>query len=394
MKKSILIILCGLVSAGAFAQKANVDNAKKLAGKIDKIEEARSMIQQAMKNPETAQDAQTYYVAGKIEWDAYDALAATQQNPVEAGTALLNGYNYYLQVFDLDKLPNQKGQIKPRFTKELQEAIANKNPEFWNAGAMLYGAQKYYPEAYNAFMIFADMPELEVLGKQKPVIADTVRAIAFFNAGISAWGANKLDEAAAAFKKARENNYDGPQATLYEIGSWQNIEKDSTRMDEARARILEAARYGYETFGMEQPVFLINLVNSIINDNKEAEALELVNQAMQKYPNNSSLYGLRGYVYDRMDNDAAAVEDYRTAANLPDANFETLRSAANKLFRVGQHKWNEIELGDPDSRAKKAAIKADYFQVAKDWALKAQGLSDDPSSMDYLIESIQYQLDL
>ena len=59
MKKVITMALCLTAVGSLSAQKVNVDNAKKLSGKFDKIEEARTLIRQAMENPETANDAQT-----------------------------------------------------------------------------------------------------------------------------------------------------------------------------------------------------------------------------------------------------------------------------------------------------------------------------------------------
>ena len=72
MKKMLTMALCLAAVASAGAQKANVEGAKKLSGKFDKIEEARNLIKQAMQNPEIKNDANTHYVAGDMELDAYD----------------------------------------------------------------------------------------------------------------------------------------------------------------------------------------------------------------------------------------------------------------------------------------------------------------------------------
>ena len=401
MKKFITMTICGLALATAGAQMANVDQAKKLAGKPEKIDEARALIQQALQNPETANQAQTYYIAGKIEWDAYDKNVAKQAtnpdgvNPLEMGKELLNGYNYFLQVFPLDIQPNEKGEVKPKYTKELQKKIADKNNSFWDAGAVFYSEKQYYPEAYNAFMIFGDMPDLKELGTHAPQTVDTLRAVAYFNAGVSAWAADRVDEAALAFAKARENNYQQPEAYIYELACWQNIEqKDSTRENEAIDKIFTIARAGFDKFGMDQPVFLNNLVNTLLNKNREGEALALVNEAIQNYPDRASLYGLRGFVNDRMKNEDASEADYRKAASMPDVDYETMRNAVTKLLRIGQEKWNNIELGDPEIKAKKDSVRTNYFQAAKAMAEKAKTLTEDPSDMDYLIESIDYQLSL
>lgn len=401
MKKAIMLTLCGVAMMTAGAQKANVDQAKKLAGKVDKIEEARSLIKSAIANPETSGDALTYYTAGKIEWDAYDKNTAKQMvnpesvNPLEMADELLNGYNYFMQVFPLDQVPNEKGEVKPKYTKELQKKLAEKHNNFWEAGANYYGANMYYPQAYTAFMIFGDMPDMEVLGNHKPETVDTLRAVSFFNAGISAWSANEVDKAAAAFKKARQNNYTTPDACIYEIACWQNIgQTDESREQEVMANVFDAAKAGFDKFGMAQPVFLNNMVNVMINSGKEADAMNLVSDAINSYPDVAALYGLRAYVNDRSGNDEASEADYRKAASMPGVDYETLRLAARKLLRSGQTKWNEIDLGDPDILAKKDGVRQNYFLPAKAIAEQARAIADDTNEMDSILEDIDYLMTL
>ena len=397
------MLLCGAVLVGANAQKANVDQAKKLIGKKEKIDEARSLIQQAIQNPETSEQALTYYTAGKIEWDAYDKDALIKMaspdkvNPIEMGNELLNGYNYYIQVFPLDQLPNEKGEVKPKYTKELQKKIAEKQANFWDAGAVFYQEKMGYPQAYNAFMIYAGMPDLEELGQHRPVeTPDTMRALAYYYAGLSAWSDNKVDEAAKAFGLARAHNFTEPEAYIYEIAAWQNIaQNDTAREKEAQEAILVASKAGFDKFGMIQPVFINNIANTLINTGRENEALDIANQAIEDNPDVAALYGLRAYIYDRMNNEEASEADYRKAAEMPDVDFPTMENVVKKLLRVGQERWNDIELGDPDIVAKKNYVRTNYFEAAKKYAEKAKTLTDqDTSDMDYLIESIDYQLSL
>lgn len=400
MKKVLSLALCGLAVFSLGAQKTNVEQAKKLAGKVDKIGDARALIGQALSDPETANQADTYYVAGKIEWDAFNKNKSTQAinpekvNPLEMGEQLLNGYNYFIQVFPLDQIPNEKGEIKPKYIKELQKKIAEKESDFFEAGANFYNTENY-PQAYQAFMIYGDLPELDLLGSQAPLVADTIRAVAYFNAGLAAWTANNLDNAAEAFKKARLNNYTDPNACIYEIATWQNIQqRDENRLDEAKDRIYEAATAGFEQFGMEQPVFLNNIVNSLLNSDKEQEALNIVNGAIEQYPDLASLYGLRGFVYDRLGNDDASEADYRKASGMDGVDEETLKNGSKKLLRIGQTKWNDIPLGDPEALTKKADIKNNYFYAAKAMVEKARELNPSDPDLDYLTESVDYAVTL
>ncbi|MDE6577270.1 MAG: hypothetical protein K2K58_03765 [Muribaculaceae bacterium] len=82
MNRLMIFALC-LASVGTMgAQKLNVEQAAKLSGKADQLNQARELIQKAMENPETKDDAKTYYTAGKIEFDAFDNATKTKMiNP-------------------------------------------------------------------------------------------------------------------------------------------------------------------------------------------------------------------------------------------------------------------------------------------------------------------------
>lgn len=406
MKKLITLALCGFAVVGANAQMQTVEAAKKLAGKTDKIEEARSMIKEAIANPETKNEAVTYYTAGKIEWDAYDkekALAMVNPdkvNPLAMGEELVNGFEYFVQVFPLDTARDKKGEVKPKYVKELQKKIASKTDDFYDAGAVMLSDPAYYPLAYKAFMIYGDMPELEILGDKKPVITDTVKspAWAYYYAGRAAYSANNLDDAVKAFKKAREHNFrtyeeNTPSSQLFEIASWQNImANDTNRVAEAQAQILEIAKDGYAVYGVSQPIFISNIVEGLALQNKGNEALPIINQAIANNPDMSSLYALRGWLNDYMDNSEASLQDYLTAVQKDDVEYDTMRKAIHKLLLTGQNKLNAVEFGDPEYKAKRDAIKDQYIREAAKLVDKAKGMTDDPSSLDYYQENIEYLL--
>ncbi|MDE6341000.1 MAG: hypothetical protein K2K93_01660, partial [Muribaculaceae bacterium] len=125
MKKLMTFALCFAAVGSMSAQKANVEAAKKLAGKTDQIEEARNLIQQAMENPETADQAQTYFIAGKIEYDAYDKDSGLKMvnpanvDPVKMATNLLNGYKMFVKALPLTDIPNEKGKTDAKTKKDI-----------------------------------------------------------------------------------------------------------------------------------------------------------------------------------------------------------------------------------------------------------------------------------
>lgn len=400
MKKILTLMLCVAAIAPAFGQKALVDQAKKLSGKTDKLSEARGLIKQALENPETQNDAQTYFVAGKIEFDAYDnAFKAKMIDPNASegktdkmGEELINGYNYFMQAIPLADIPNEKGKKNTKVTKDIVNIVKGHANDFKSVGADAYQEQLYYPLAYETFMIYAGLPE-NLPGVNPGEFDQQDIATFFFNAGLSAYFGQQLEASADAFKKARLAGYDKPEATIYEIVSWQTIaQKDESRIAEAQENIMEAAKAGYEQFGLEQPLFVNNMINSLISDGKIDEALQQLNTLIAENPDNANLYGLRGFVYDRADNDDLSEADYRKAASLPDVDFETLKNVSKKLYRVGTSKLNEVEGSSPEANEQRQNIKNNYFLEGQKIAERAQEMNPDDSDIKSVLSSYDYSI--
>lgn len=399
MKKMTALALCIAAVGSMSAQKSAVDQAKGLSGKFDKIGEARSLIQQAMQDPETVNEANTYFIAGKIEYDAYDkGIQAGMINPedpsanaVTMGEELLNGWNYFLKALPLDSLPNEKGQIKPKYSKDIVNKIVGHTNDYFKAGANFYEAKKFYPEAYEAFMIYADMPDQAFLGDKAPKLEPTDRGQSYFNAGLAAYSGNEAVKSADAFRAARNMGFDDVNAYIYEIACWQALaQRDSTMTDMAKDRIMAVAKDGNAKFGMEQPIFLNNMINSMIQDGQIEQSLAEIDALIQQNPDNAALYGLRGFVYDRADKDDESVADYKKAAQMPGVDFETLKNAAKKIFRVGTEKYNALDMADREGRMK---LKAEYFDPSKAIADQAAAMNSGDSDLNYVMDSINYALD-
>lgn len=402
MNRLFTLALCVAAVGSVGAQKLNVDQAAKLSGKADQLSQARSLIQQAMQDPETKDDARTYYIAGKIEFDAYDNATKAKMvnpddpaaNPVTMADEILNGYNYFLKALPLDTIVDAKGKTKTKYSKDIINSIAGHNADFFTAGANYFNEKKYYPEAYDAFFIYGSLPESGMLGKMAALIDTKQVATAYFNAGLSAYSGNEVDKSADAFKRARLAGYDQPEAYIYEIACWQSAaQRNPEREKEAQSNIFEIAKAGHEKFGFEQPLFFNNIINAMVIDNKVDEALSMLNDAIGANPENANLYGLRGYVYDREGKNDESEADYRKAASLPTVDFETLKNASKKIFRIGTEKWNEIEGASPEATAKRQAVKNDYFLSAKSIAEKAKEMNSKDSDLQNVLESIDYALE-
>lgn len=81
MKKLSLILTCALFAAGSsYAQKSLVETVNKTVESYDSdFRAARTQLQPALTNEETKDNAQTWFVAGKIEYGLYDQLLGKKQ---------------------------------------------------------------------------------------------------------------------------------------------------------------------------------------------------------------------------------------------------------------------------------------------------------------------------
>ena len=400
MKKFFTIMLCLGAISPVFAQKALVDQAEKMSGKTDKLNEARGLIKQAMENPETKDQARTYYVAGKIEMDAYDNGYKTKMiNPndpsadgVVMADELMNAYNYFLKALPLDSLPNEKGQVKPKYSKDILNKLKGHSSDFFDAGASYYNEKKYYPEAYEAFMTYGDLPA-GVLKSDAALFNEQQLATSFFNAGLAASQGNAPEQSAAAFKKARLAGYEQPEATIYEIACWQTIaQQDDSRAKEAQDNIMAAAQFGMDKYGIEPPIFLNNYINSLVSDGNMDGAIAKLNDLIAQNPDVPNLYGLRGYVYDRQENDDMSEADYRKAASLPNVDFDTLKNASAKLYRVGTSKLNAIEGSSAEANAARQDVKNNYFLESQRLAQQADAMNPGDPYIQNILDSVDYAI--
>lgn len=392
--------LCVAAVGTMSAQKATVDQAQKMSGKLDKIGEARTLINEALNNPETASDVRTLYVAGKIEFDAFDEgykkLMINSSDPsidkLEMGRELINGYNYYIKGMPLDSVPNEKGQIKPKYSKDMSSRISGHHSDYFTYGGELYNNKQYYPEAYNAFMIYGDIPEYSWASKEVKAVPDSTLGLAYYYAGISAYSGNAVQDAIKALAKARKRGVTDPQSYVYEIACWQNLASNDTTLEDASKKaILEVATDGYKAFGMQQPLFINSLASTYVENEEYAKALDLVNNQLSQTPDEPSLYTLRAWIYDRKgDSDDAALADYLKGASYDSADAETLNRAARKLYNHGTVLWNAIEGNNPTARND---VKVNYWEKAKSLVDRALALDPGNPDSEAILDSINYALE-
>lgn len=407
MKKIILALLC-LASLGTMsAQKKAVDAANKLVGKPEKLTEARAILADAFNNPETSNQARTYYVAGLLEWKAYDTDRAkkdlgqpTFSTDAEMAAQILDGYKYFQKALELDAVPDEKGKTGA-FTKKIYDEITSHDRDFWTAGATYYNEKKYYPEGYTGFYLAADIPAMSgVNPKAVTLLNDSTRREGYFYAAQCAYSGKALQQAIDACQKAIDLGLDDPNAYVYQLASWEAIgANDSTRAKEANDKMFEVSKAGFEKFGIKPDTFLSRMVEYYYEQKQLDKAMQLLDIQIKENPNTAILYRLRGWVNGKMENEQGLVQDYLKAGSMPDASADILYNCANVIYRYVANKNGALELNDPNAKQVRADLKANYLEPAMKFVEKAKALNtgDKPNralnnKIANLEEDIEYLL--
>ena len=142
-------------------------------------------------NPDK-KELEQMFKQGQKAFSTFDGMQVQQQiNPQSVdktamSDALIEGYNIFMKLLPLDSIPNEKGQVKPKYSKKIVNTVVGHVNDFNNTAALTYyNDKKFYPRAYEAFMIYADMPDVPAFADAGKVLPDSLRATGYFNADLS-----------------------------------------------------------------------------------------------------------------------------------------------------------------------------------------------------------------
>ncbi len=391
MKKITILALGLAVCASAGAQTSVLKEAEQAMKGGKDAAAVMTIITPAFTNPETAQLAQTYYIPGKASFKDYDNLLGLKQfgktkdgDDVKMGKLLIQGYDMYVKALPLDSVPNEKGKVKPKYSKDIVSTIAGHFTDFTNAGADLYNA-KDYDGAYRAWGIFNEIPQNPSFReKLTSVPADTILGEIAFNQALAAWQGNHLEDALKAFLFAKSKGYSKKQLYDYAIAV-----ADGAKNSEALLALSEEA---FGLYGDQDPMYLGQMVNYYLQNKNFDKAFEIINGAIAKDPNNAQYYNIQGVLYENVDKRPEAIAAYKKATELDPEK-------ANALYNYGRQLCESAyALNDaaPTSQREYEAYKAEkivpLFQQAVDILEKAYTVNPDNTDVLKYLENVYYNL--
>ena len=395
MKRVLLTVALCVAASASFAQKKVVNEAQSIAkGSNADFGEARTLIKGALENPETKDDAKTWYVAGFIEDQQFSNERTKQvlgQQPDEPVMyeALGSILPYFQKAYELDQLPNEKGKVKPKYTKDIKSILSANHVYLFNGGAYYFDKQEY-KKAYDFFNQYVEISELPMFAGTQTAEKDSTFMTVQFYAAAAASLAKDSRLAIAALERAKNTpyrQYDVYQYLCYEYGEARTAQ-DSVMLE-------KTFEEGMQVFP-DSAFFLNNLINTYIYSNRNEKALEMLNVAIQKNPNDANLYNVMGRVYETGLKDYANAEKNFQIALEKDPNLtDALSNIGRIYYNQGVNKLSEANMiNDSKKYQEELGMAKDLFKKALPYYKKAH--EAEPEKMDNMIalRGIYYNLNM
>lgn len=351
------------------SQKA-LKQAERLQSNIGKATEARTLIKEALSDSIMANEAKPYYVAGKIETSVYadcmKRLSINRNDPnvdrVAMADALISARRNYIKALEHDTTIDTKGKVHTHYSAQIAEWLSLQTPQYYNSGISYLNKKLYYPQAYDAFMIFASSPEDRWYDKNIMEVTDSARAKSYYYAGVMAYNAKQYKISADAFAIARNYKYPLKELLMNEMICYKNMaDADTTLLPQAMQHITQLAYDGVKRFGIQPALFLEKYIAGCLWQHNEKNAIATIDSLLPIYPNDSTmLYTRRAELYLALNDSNAAIHDYTHAVSDTLAPAATLL-ATSKLYTSK----GIVEIEKTQGKGK--AVKRKNKKIIEEW---------------------------
>ncbi len=408
MKKNIFIAaLILLSSVCCFAQKKNVSKARSLAdAETPDFAAAKAAIKEALENDETKDLANTWYVAGWIDYKQYEAEYIKAQLGKASdenlrGEAVYESIGYWQQAYKIAMTPvyDKKGKAKydTRTVKNIQPKMLEyfQQQSLISAGYTAY-EKKDYSKAYDMFICHVNIPDMEMMQSDPKLIAEMVRDSNYYTciyyAGRFAYEAQRYDEAIATLQRmntpaasANANRRDVIFANEYIYQIY------SDRKDTIKA--VETLKECIQQFP-EEAWFMQNLINLYINAGQESKAIEYLDMAITREPNVGQYYNSKASILARLGRFDESFAVFEQALALEPENALFLESYGFAYIDLGNKLSDDATYLDAKAYAKAKVQIDEAYQKALPYFEKAYQLEPANDGYKRSLRQLYYRLQM
>jgi tetratricopeptide (TPR) repeat protein len=335
------------------AQKSKVFGVFQLIEK-EKYEEAKGIIEDAIKEKSTRKWPRTWYARGLICQNAYrsgiknDDKALYELYPNQLYVA----FSSFERARILDKRGRYDKLLPPKYV-----LLAN---DFRELGEKHFKEEEY-EEALRAYQYALRINQSSILS----VPLDTNL---LYNTALSAYKSKKWDEAAEYFKELNEVNYSSNVPHL--MFAMYIKQADTTS---AQKVLLE----GIKRYEDNEDLVLL-LVDLLYKKSNPEKAIKILNDAFSKDSSNYLFPYTKGLLHQKMEEYNKAIQAYKNALSLPSDTLKIYTSIGTCYYNIGaeiEQKARTISNNNIYRKEKEKSAAA--FKSALHWFEKAYELNPD-----------------
>lgn len=368
MKKVIFLLACIIGLGGAFGQSNKVVTAFNLMKpEYNELDKAKIAIDEASVHPKTSAEAKTWYYRGLVYYKIYQSKDEKFKNLDP--DPLKQAYLSFVKAKEYDAAAK-------RWEAELLFQLTRCSADYFNKGSAEFEQKKFTQsvESFETVMAIGKLPYINQL--------DTG---SFYNAALASESAGMNDKAIEYYTKSIELNYGGPDVFHYLALIY--LQKGDS------ASALKTYESGIMKYPNKSANLYIAMINFYLARKDVKSAFGFVEKAIEKDPNNASLWQVYGRALEDKDKQKA-IDAYKKMIELDPKNFNGYYNVGTVYFNMGveaNDKANAIPLSD-DAGYKAALVVADdLFKQALPFFEQAYEINKEDSDLLSGLKQLYYR---
>ena len=381
MKKVLFTVALMFGAMVASAQVSVVKEAKSM--KKDPAAAAK-VLEAALTNPETANDPNTWQLAGDLQKAIYDEenmklyVPGGQADMPKMYNAMMKMFEYYLKCDEVEQAAVANGTVKKaKLRKKNAETLLKVRPNLGNGGVEAFNVNDY-ESAQKYFGLFVDVTENPMFADQAAALkADTLNSL-YANYAAMAATMREPKDIASVIKYGnigKENAAEGWRSLMFMAEVYGKEQVDSVKW-------LETIKDGAARFP-EQDYFVGNIMDYYLQRGMVDEGLAQIDQLLAANEKPYFLFVKGVLLYEKKDYAAAHEALDKVIALGGDLAAEAYAKKGDIYFFPAQSIVEEnstLNIDDPKYNANESKIKEAYEQ-AKPFYEKAKELEPDNKSI-------------
>lgn len=375
MRKVLFTVALFFTACAVSAQENVVKEAKSAKSNP---EEAAKIIEPALVDPSTANDPETWKLAGDFQKSIYDEenmklyIPGGQADTTRLYNSLAKMFEYYMKCDEVEQAKVKSGELKkPKLRKKLAKALIAVRPQLTNAGIEAFNTNNY-ENALKYFGLYVDAPQEPIFEGENELKNDTL--VPLF-ANYAAMAASFVKDNAAVIKYGnigKNHKEEGYRSLMFMAETYGKSETPDS------VQWLATIKEGVEKFP-SQEYFIGNLMDYYIQKGKVDEGLAQINEIIANNPSPYFMYVKGVLQYEKKDYDGAIATFNEVIAKNGDFVAESYSKIGDCYFFQGQSIEEEnlkTSMDDPKYAEGEAKVK-DFYSKAQPFYEKARELAPD-----------------